>query len=157
MINWGIFFQALFAFIFAWLLYIIKEQRSKIIEKEKQLSEKKYRVYHEMFSIFFDTMKSTKGIEEIDQNDLTLRMLEVKKDLMIYAPDSVLKKYLLWSNKAGDNPGSISLIKEYLELFVDIRKDMGHSSTKIASDDILRSVMLNTKEFEDFKKQIDKS
>jgi hypothetical protein len=50
--------------------YIIKDQREKIRTIQNQLSDKKYKVYHELYSIFFDLLKQQKNIQKKNENEL---------------------------------------------------------------------------------------
>lgn len=43
--------------------YIIKEQKEKIKSINDQLSEKKYKLYYETYSILFDILKAEKGMK----------------------------------------------------------------------------------------------
>ena len=49
------------AFISTILGFIIKAQHDKILSIKNQISDKKYNVYNEIFSIFFDIMREGKG------------------------------------------------------------------------------------------------
>ncbi|MBF9143374.1 hypothetical protein [Hymenobacter properus] len=131
--------------------YIIKEQREKIKSIENQLSEKKYRVYHEIFSIFFDVFKAQKKLINTSNDDLALRMLDVKKDLIIYAPDRIVNKFFDWTNSTSSTNISPKHLKIFLELCVLIRKDMGHKKTSIGAPDILRAIIDGEDEFEKVK------
>lgn len=137
------------------LVYVIKEQRDKIKSIQMQLSEKKYKVYHEIYSIFFDLFKQQKGLQKKEQiNAIGSRLIDIKKDLFIYAPDNIINKFIEWNNSIDTDQGHIKHINTFLELFILIRKDMGHHKTEIVGLDILRSIMTNDEEFNKFKDQI---
>ena len=75
---------AVLGILAAGLGYIIKEQRDKINSIKKQLSEKKYKVYHEIYSIFFDLFKQQKGLQKKEHiNTIGSRLIDIKKDLKI--------------------------------------------------------------------------
>jgi hypothetical protein len=139
----------------AGLGYIIKEQRDKINSIQKQLSEKKYKVYHEIYSIFFDLFKQQKGLQKKEHiNTIGSRLIDIKKDLFIYAPDIIINKFTEWNNSVESEQGGIKHINVFLELFILIRKDMGHEKTEIVPLDILRSIMINDTEFDKLQEQI---
>lgn len=129
--------------------FIVREQREKIKTIRNQLSEKKYHLYNELFGIFFDIIKQqkNKGIDEEYTSELGKKIIDLKKDLFIYAPDNIVKKFLEWGKFVSNNPGNIQHFKLFLELFVLIRKDMGNSKTKINEQDVLRSMMTTDQEF----------
>jgi len=131
--------------------YIIKDQREKIRNIQNQLSDKKYKVYHELYSIFFDLLKQQKNIQKKNENDIVNRLIDVKKDLLIYAPDIIVKKFLYWNNYINNHPNDIKHIVIFLEIFTLIRKDMGQSKSAITEMDILRSIMTTDEEFEKMK------
>lgn len=146
---------AVLGILAAGLGYIIKEQRDKINSIKKQLSEKKYKVYHEIYSIFFDLFKQQKGLQKKEHiNTIGSRLIDIKKDLFIYAPDIIINKFTEWNNSIDSEQGGIKHITVFLELFILIRKDMGHEKTEIVPLDILRSIMINDVEFEKIKEQI---
>lgn len=134
--------------------FIIKEQKEKLKTIQNQLSDKKYTVYNEIFTVFFDILKGQKGLKETGEKDLATRLIDIKKDLFIYAPDNIVKKFIEWNRYISNNVGDIKHARIYLELFVLIRQDMGHEKTKIVEDDILRSIMTTDEEFGKMKEWI---
>ena len=136
------------------LSYVIKEQIDKIKTIQNQLSDKKYKVYHEIYSVFFDLFKQQKELHKKNDNDLVVRLIDIKKDLFIYTPDNIVKKFMEWNGYINNHPGDIRHIVVFLDLFVLIRKDMGQSKTDITSLDILRSIMKTDEEFENMKKEL---
>lgn len=134
--------------------FIINEQREKIKSIRNQLSEKKYILYNDVFSIFFDLIKGQKNLKQSSESELALKIIDIKKDLFIYAPDQIVKKFIEWNTFISNNPNDITHARIFLQLFVLIRKDMGHRRTKINEEHILRSIMLNDTEYEKMKAMI---
>ena len=134
--------------------FIINEQREKIKAIRNQLSEKKYHLYNEIFSIFFDLVKGQKNLKQSSESDLALKIIDIKKDLFIYAPDPIVKKFIEWNAYISNHQNDIKHASIFLHLFVLIRKDMGHKKTKITEDHILRSIMLNDSEYVKMKEMI---
>lgn len=67
-------------FISTILGFIIKVQHDKILSIKNQISDRKYNVYNEIFSIFFDIMREGKGFtKKLKPNDLTDRIIKIKK------------------------------------------------------------------------------
>lgn len=128
--------------------FIIKDQRDKIRTVRNQLSEKKYGVYNDVFSVFFNLIRGQKGFTENSEHELADKIISIKKDLLIYAPDNILKKFLEWNRFIANNEGDLRHAKIYLELFVLIRKDMGNHKTEITEADILKLIMTTDSEFE---------
>lgn len=142
---------AILTILTAALGFIIKEQKEKIKNIQNQLSEKKYKVYHEVFAILFDVLKDSKKLIKSKENHLVVRLLDIKRDLIIYAPDNVVQKFFEWNKYVSNNPNDISHISLFFNLIILIRKDMGHRDTKLSSEEILRAIMSNDEEFEKMK------
>ena len=137
-------------FISVLLGYIIKSQHDKILSIKNQISDKKYHVYNEIFSIFFDTMREDKGYtKKTKPNDLPDRIINVKKDLLIYGTDEIIKKFTEW-NVNCNTPNQIQNFQNYLSLFILIRKDMGYKKSKLTEKYILRIIMSNDDEYKKF-------
>ena len=138
----------------AGLGYIIKEQRDKLKSIRSQLSDKKYNLYYSIYSIFFELVKDTKNSKLNKKNNITERIFEVKKDILIYAPDKVVFLFLKWNRFISNNENDVKHAKIFLELFVEIRKDMGYKKTKISEKDILGMIMTSDNEVNTFYKLI---
>lgn len=132
---------ALFGF-----LWQRQTERLKIIEQ--QLSQNKYKAYSELVAIFYDLLKDIKSNKESDNNDLMNRLINSKKDLFIYGSDTVFKKYVAWLTYISTNPNDNRHLKLFLQMLVEIRKDMGNKKTKLTPKDIMISLMQNEKEYE---------
>lgn len=128
-------------FISTILGFIIKIQHDKILSIKNQISDRKYNVYNEIFSIFFDIMREGKGFtKKLKPNDLPDRIINIKKDLLIYGTDEIIKKFTEW-NVNCNNPNQMLNFQNYLALFILIRKDMGYKKSKLTEKDILRIIM----------------
>lgn len=137
-------------FISTILGFIIKVQHDKILSIKNQISDKKYHVYNEIFSIFFDIMREGKGFtKKMKPNDLPDRIINVKKDLLIYGTDEIINKFTEW-NVNCSNPNQMSNFQNYLALFILIRKDMGYKKSKLTEKDILRIIMGDDSEYKKF-------
>lgn len=132
---------ALMTLVAASFGFIIREQKEKLKTIQNQLSDKKYALYNDIFIIFFDLIKGQKQMKDADVDALGVKFIDIKKDLFIYAPDSVVQKFIEWGRFVVNKPTDIKHVVIYLELFVLIRKDMGNPKTKISENDILRAVM----------------
>ena len=137
-------------FISTILGFIIKVQHDKILSIKNQISDRKYKVYNEIFSIFFDIMREGKGFtKKLKPNDLPDRIIKVKKDLLIYGTDEIIKKFTEW-NVNCNNPNQMLNFQNYLALFILIRKDMGYKKSKLTEKDILRIIMGDDDEYKKF-------
>lgn len=132
--------------------YIVKRQHDKIQSIQNQISEKKYNVYNEVFSIFFDLMRQGKGYKiGKGKDNLPDRVIQVKKDLLIYGTDEIIKQFSKWLNACNGNSQNDNL-KHYIALFTLIRKDMGYNRTKINRLDVLELIMGSKEEAKKFER-----
>ncbi|XLS28094.1 hypothetical protein ACJD0Z_12890 [Flavobacteriaceae bacterium M23B6Z8] len=133
------------------LLWRVQYQKEKIRNVESQLSDKKYQMYSELVYILFDISGGEKIGKKVSQRDLLKRILAIKKDMFIYAPDKIFKKFTDWTLEIENNNGSVNHFKVYFELMKLVRKDMGQKNTKISIDDFMLFYMQSRSEYEKFK------
>ena len=121
--------------IVAALSYLYRHERERREEVERQLSEHKYTTYMALMNTYTDVIKAAKAGKPLRPDDLTERMQELSKDLIIYGSDDVVKAFQKWVDTG--RKGGIS-IKQFGELVVAIRRDMGNKKTKITYEEVLR-------------------
>lgn len=124
-----------------------KTERIKIMEG--QLSEKRYSAYAKLYDFFYDMFKNSKGNKTINNREMRNRLLEAKKELIMYGTDEVvfaLNSYL--SSLTEEN--IYKQVDSFLDVMVLIRKDMC-GETKINRDAILLNIMQDEKELQKFK------
>lgn len=133
------------------LIWRVQHQKEKIRNVESQLSDRKYQMYSELVYILFDISGGEKIGKKVSQRDLLKRILAIKKDMFIYAPDNIFKKFTDWTLEIENNNGSVNHFKVYFELMKLVRKDMGQKNTKISIDDFMLFYMQSRSEYEKFK------
>lgn len=131
----------------ALLGFLLQRQTERLKIVEQQLSQSKYKAYGELVSIFYDMLKDVKSNKKTDENDLMARLINSKKDLFIYGSDKVFKKFVDWLTYTNANPGDNRHFKMFLQMLIEIRKDMGNKNTKITPKDIMISLMQDEKEY----------
>lgn len=136
----------------AFLIWRIQHQKDKIKDIESQLSEKKYKMYSELVYLIVDlTMASKMGEKPLTEKDITKRLLTAKRDMFLYAPDNIFKTYTAWTLELqGKNPG-VNHFKTYYKMMKLVRKDMGHSKSKLTLDDFMIFLMQDESEYKKFK------
>ncbi|GAB3932759.1 hypothetical protein [Larkinella terrae] len=136
-----------------YLLWRVQYQKDRLKSIESQLSDKKYKMYSEVIYIFFDITLGSKTETQISQDELVKRIIGIKKDMYLYAPDLIFKKITEWllNLTTYDNP--TKHFNDYYELIKLIRKDMGNKKTKITRDEFMLFYMQNREEYEKFKAQ----
>ena len=124
-----------------------KTERIKIMEG--QLSEKRYLAYAKLYDFFYEMFKAQKDNKNINNKEMRNKLLDAKKELIMYASDDVvfaLNKYL--SSLA--NADVATQLDYFLDIMLLIRKDMCGKS-KISRDDILLNIMQDKGEMQKFK------
>lgn len=115
---------------------------------EKQLSEKRYAAYANLYDLFYELLKDTRNDKAIKNDMMKNKLMDAKKELIMYGSDEVifaLNRYL--SSLSEEN--SYSQLNYFLDLMVLIRKDMC-GKTKVKREDILLNIMQNKKELKQF-------
>ena len=132
--------------ITSFLFYKYQEQKTELREVKAQLSEKRYKVYTDIFSLIFSIIN-----DKADAKFVGERIKLVKSDLLLYAPDSVIHKFIEWYRYTTNNPNDTRHFKIYLKLMILVRKEMGHKESNVSDDDILRLIMGNDEAVEQIK------
>lgn len=124
-----------------------KTERIKIMEG--QLSEKRYSAYAKLYDFFYEMFKNTKDNRNVNNKDMRNKLLDAKKELIMYGTDEVifaLNKYLSFLTEAN----TYRQLDSFLDVMLLIRKDMC-GKTKINRDAILLNIMQDKKELQKFK------
>lgn len=133
------------------LIWRVQHQKDKIKNVESQLSDKKYQMYSDMIYIIFDLLNGDKIGKTVSQKALLTRILDIKRDMFIYAPDEIFKKFTKWTLEIKGTDNSVTHFKTYFELMKLVRKDMGQKNTKLSLDDFMLFLMQDEEEYEKFK------
>lgn len=136
--------------------FLIQQHILHKSEKEKLIFEYKRSLYDEIFSVLFDIVKSEKD-KSIKIENLSNRMYENKKKLIIYTSDRIVRMFLDLSNKANIKSNKYIVFSDYLYLLIEIRKDINSDNSEITHDELLRSFMSSEDDFLKFKNAIDNS
>lgn len=135
------------------LLWRLQHQKDRIKNIESQLSERKYKLYSELIYLIFDVMNSNKLDIKLTQNEILKRILNIKKEMFIYAPDEVFRAFTKWTLELKKADIGVNHFKKYFEVMKLARKDMGQISTKIDLDDFMLFIMQDEEEYKKFKEQ----
>lgn len=137
-----------FATVVSALLYIANNTKRDAINK---VNDKKYKVYSEILEVLFDLIKKQKGLALTSEDDVTQRMINIKRDLLLYGNDASVRKFFAWEEALGKGGRRLWIMAELAAL---VRKDMGNRWTTVSADDILKSLMNEQKGYRKFKKEL---
>ena len=141
---------ALLTMICAILGWMVQRKTEKIKIIEQQLSEKKYKAYAELVSIFFGLLENIKKGTKFNSTEMMSQMLGSKKDIFIYGSDQVFLKLNTWLCSTNNEAENSKQMKYFLDLMLEIRKDMSGNRTKITRKDILINLIQNEQEVEKY-------
>ena len=132
------------------LLAVLGISHAQYREVLLKLSDKKYKIYSEIVTILFDMINRQKGLSKISNDELLKRIMDVKRDLLLYGSDKIVRKFFEWEEH--------QLTKKRLWIWIEltclVRKDMGNEKSKITPDDILLSLLSEKDEYESLKKDL---
>ena len=140
--------------VIAILGWIMQRKIEQIKIMENQLSDKKYNAYADLVGIFFSILKNVKKEKDTNQKVLMDKMLESKKNIFMYGSDKVVKAFSKWLCSSTTGESNEQQMNKFLELMIEIRKDMCGHSSKISKYDLLLNLIQNPKEVDDFIDQM---
>lgn len=126
-------------------------QKDRLKNIESQLSDKKYKMYSELIHIFFDVKLASKLGTEMSNAELAIKIIGIKKEMYLYAPDEVFRQFIEWLLNLDVHENQVDHFNDYYKLITLIRRDMGNKNTKITRDDFMLFYMQNKREYEKFK------
>ena len=121
-----------------------KTEKLKIIEN--QLSQNKYKAYIDLVEVFYSTIKKIKMNEGDNSIELGTKIFNAKKDILMFGSDEVFKKYTNWLTYTSENPNDPKHMSLFLDLMLEIRKDMRGNKTGITKTDIMQNLMQDRNE-----------
>jgi hypothetical protein len=152
--NWQTFIPLVIGFLSAFIAiigYFLHRQTERIKIIENQLSEKKYRTYIQLVGFFYNILKDVKFSNKTNEKESVGMLIDIKKDLLIYGSDKIFQKYVEWLTYTVVYPGDNRHFKHFLELLLEIRKDMGNPKTKLTKKDVMLSLTQNPDTYEEVK------
>lgn len=129
---------------------IIAWQTEKLRTMREQLSEKKYNAYADAVKMFYSVLKDTKANRTTNNKEMMDRMIDIKRDIFMYGSDNVFKAFNTWLLLTSKESHNADYIKEqlnaFLNLVLEIRKDMCNNNTNLKKHDILLNITQSEEE-----------
>jgi len=121
--------------VLTWIGHTVVANQQRKLEVMIALERRKRELYSKFLSLFFETLKKGK---KIDQDKLSDQLMDIAKDMTVYASDEVLRLFVQFRTMALDKDRDAKKIVEWFgEIILQIRKDLGYSTTKIETKDVL--------------------
>ena len=130
--------------------WIMQRKIEQIKIMENQLSDKNYNSYADLVGLFFGILKNIKKEKDMNTKIMMDKMIESKKNIFMYGSDKVVNAFTKWLCSSTDGVSDGKQIDEFLNLMIEIRKDMCGQSSKISKKDLLLNLMQNQKEVDEF-------
>ena len=135
-----------------YLIWRVQYQKDKMKNIENLISEKKYKLYSEFVYLIFDALHGEKIDKKVTDKELVKRIVDIKRDLFLYANDDIFRKFIEWSIKTKNEDNKTEHFKTYYELMRLAREDMGQVKTNISLDEFMLFLFQDEIEYEKFKK-----
>ncbi|MBE6305724.1 MAG: hypothetical protein E7082_07425 [Bacteroidales bacterium] len=140
--------------VIAILGWIMQRKIEQIKIMENQLSDKKYNAYADLVGLFFGVLKNVKKEKDTNPKVMLDKMIESKKNIFMYGSDKVIHAFTKWLCSSSIGESNEQQMNNFLELMIEIRKDMCGYTSKITKYDLLLNLMQNPKEAKGFFAQI---
>lgn len=82
---------------------IIAWQTEKLRTMREQLSEKKYNAYADAVKMFYSVLKDSKLHKQTNNDEMMLKMIDIKRDIFMYGSDKVFKAFNKWLLSVEEN------------------------------------------------------
>lgn len=87
-------------------------------------------------------LKEDKGLITSTKGEFLAKYIDIKKNLLLLGSDEIIKKFSEFDKGIlSEDLNAMHKIKNWLDLFLLIRKDSGNPKTKLTIDDILRNII----------------
>ena len=134
--------------ILGWIIYR-KTERIKIMEN--QLSDKKYKAYADIVSVFFGALKNTKKDKRVTNKSIMDKIMDSKKDIFMYGSDTVFYAFNSFLTKSSKTPiNQNEIMGAFLSFMLTIRQDMCGKQSKLSIRDILINLMQDESDADKF-------
>lgn len=115
---------------------IIAWQMEKLRTMREQLSEKKYNAYADAVKMFYSVLKNSKLHKQNDNEEMMLRMIDIKRDIFMYGSDKVFKAFNKWLLSVEKN-NEKAQFSAFLDFVLEMRRDLCNNKTNLTKHDIL--------------------
>lgn len=124
---------------------VIAWQTEKLRTMREQLSEKKYNAYADAVKMFYSVLKDTKSKKILNNDEMMLKMIDIKRDIFMYGSDNVFKTFNAWLLSTADSNVKVQL-STFLDFVLEMRKDLCNNKTKLKKHDILLNLTQSEEE-----------
>lgn len=124
---------------------IIAWQTEKLRTMREQLSEKKYNAYADAVKMFYSVLKDSKLHKQTNNDEMMLKMIDIKRDIFMYGSDKVFKAFNKWLLSVEENDKKAQF-SAFLDFVLEMRRDLCNNKTNLTKHDILLNLTQSEKE-----------
>lgn len=124
---------------------IIAWQTEKLRTMREQLSEKKYNAYADAVKMFYSILKDTKAHRATNNDEMMEKMIDIKRDILMYGSDKVFKAFNIWL-VASFGSNEKEQFAAFLDFVLAMRKDLCNNKTKLTKHDLLLNLTQSEEE-----------
>lgn len=140
------YLSIILAIIIAILGWAAQRKTERIKIMENQLSDKKYNAYSNLVSMFYTVLQNVKKKESSNPETMMQDMLDSKKSIIMYGSDKVVKAFNKWLCSTTMNKSNYQQLDAFLDLMIEMRKDMVGKKSRISKRDLLNNLIQNENE-----------
>jgi len=124
--------------VLTWIGHAVLTSQQRRLNVAIALEQRKRDLYKQFLTFFFNVLKQQKGGKVLNNDELASSLMDMTKDMAIYASDEVLRLFLQLRTMAlEEEQDPAQIIELFGKIIRQIRKDLGHSMTRIEPKDIL--------------------
>lgn len=124
--------------VLTWIGHAVLAGQQRRLDVAKALEQRKRDLYVKFLDFFFDILKKRHGTRAPKPEELTARLMDIAKDMAVYASDEVLGLFVrLREMELTEERDAEKTVKWFGQIVVQIRKDLGYSITRIKPEDVL--------------------
>jgi hypothetical protein len=124
---------------------IIAWQTEKLRTMREQLSEKKYNAYADAVKMFYSVLKNSKLHKQTNNDEMMLKMIDIKRDIFMYGSDKVFKAFNKWLLSVEEN-NEKAQFSAFLDFVLEMRRDLCNNKTNLTKHDILLNLTQSEEE-----------
>lgn len=124
---------------------IIAWQTEQLRTMREQLSEKKYNAYADAVKMFYSVLKDSKLHKQTNNDEMMLKMIDIKRDIFMYGSDKVFKAFNKWLLSVEENDKKAQF-SAFLDFVLEMRRDLCNNKTNLTKHDILLNLTQSEKE-----------
>jgi len=121
--------------VLTWIGHAVLAGQQRKLDVMIALEQRKRELYAKFLDLFFNVLKRGK---KVDQDKLSSELMDIAKDMTVYASDEVLRLFVQFRTMAlTEERDSKTILEWFGKIILQIRKDLGYSITRIEPRDVL--------------------